>query len=171
MPRCWSSSSGSSNIKRLTAGRARIVADTFSKAERSRIMAAVRSHGNRATEANLVALLRRHGFGGWRRRQKLPGKPDFLFRKQKIALFIDGCFWHGCARHLRMPASNRAYWLSKISRNKARDKRVNRELRRRGWTVIRVWEHDLHNEARLAQRLSRALFTHGPPPVKARLPF
>ena len=134
-----------------------IVADTFTKIKRSAIMAAVRSRGNRGTELSLVALLGRHGFVGWRRHQSLPGKPDFIFRRQKVALFIDGCFWHGCSRHLRMPASNREYWLAKISRNKLRDKKVTKELRRRGWVVIRFWEHDLRNETQLVRRLRQAL--------------
>jgi len=68
-----------------------------------------------------------------------------VFRKARIAVFIDGCFWHACQKHCRMPASNRDYWERKIGRNAERDKRVNRELRRRGWRVVRIWEHEIKN--------------------------
>lgn len=117
--------------------------DTFSKAERSRIMSRVRSSGNKSTEAAFIARLKERGITGWRRRQAIFGKPDFVFRKARIAVFIDGCYWHGCPKHCRMPASNRDYWERKIGRNRERDKKVNRELRRSGWTVVRIWEHEL----------------------------
>src|SRR3954470_22487481 len=122
------------------------VADTFNKAERSRIMAAVRSRGNKATELLLVQLFRAAGLKGWRRHAAILGRPDFVFAKERVAIFVDGCFWHGCARHCRMPASNRKYWLAKIERNVQRD-RVNRKiLREKGWRVVRVWEHQLKKQ-------------------------
>ena len=71
------------------------------------------------------------------------GKPDFVHRVSKIAVFIDSCFWHGCPEHVRMPAANKRYWARKISRNRKRDLRVTRELHASGWSVIRVWEHSL----------------------------
>jgi DNA mismatch endonuclease (patch repair protein) len=130
--------------------------DTVSIARRSEIMSAVRSSGNRATEIVLVKLMRKYRITGWRRRVRLPGNPDFVFPKLKTAMFVDGCFWHGCCKHCRMPKGNSDYWLPKIAGNKSRDAVVTRTLRRAGWRVIRVWEHELtkKNEARLARRLS-----------------
>ena len=89
----------------------------FSKKKRSEIMAAVRSSGNEATELKLCRILRAHRIAGWRRRFRLIGNPDFVFPRQRIAVFVDGCFWHGCKRHLRMPEGNRTYWECKIARN------------------------------------------------------
>jgi DNA mismatch endonuclease (patch repair protein) len=90
-----------------------------------------------------MKLFRQHGITGWRRNQKVFGKPDFIFRKIRLALFVDGCFWHCCRKHCKIPAGNRAFWVKKFAANKARDLRVNRELRKLGWQVVRVWEHDI----------------------------
>jgi DNA mismatch endonuclease, patch repair protein len=134
------------------------VADTFNKAERSRIMAAVRSRGNKATELLLVELFRAAGLKGWRRHAAILGRPDFVFAKERVAVFVDGCFWHGCAKHCRMPASNRKYWLAKIERNMQRDRTTRKVLREKGWNVVRVWEHELKKRpAIVVQRVSRAL--------------
>jgi DNA mismatch endonuclease (patch repair protein) len=96
---------------------------------------------------------------GWRRHATLTGRPDFVFRKQKLAVFVDGCFWHGCAKHCRMPTAHSGYWNPKIASNKARDHQVNRLLRAAGWRVLRIWEHDLgrKREDRVLGRLRRAL--------------
>jgi len=133
------------------------MADVFTKEVRSRVMSAIRSKGNKETELRLAKILQRAGLAGWRRHQLLPGRPDFLFPKARLALFIDGCFWHGCPRHGQTPASNEAYWLPKLLANRTRDRRVDRELRALGWKVIRVWEHELNTEGRLVKRLERAL--------------
>lgn len=131
--------------------------DTVSVAKRSEIMRAVRSRGNRATELVLMQLLRRYRITGWRRHTSLTGKPDFLFRRHRLAVFVDGCFWHGCPTHCRMPSSKQAYWRPKIARNKARDKFVMVALCKRGWRVLRIWEHDLRNQARCARSIQIAL--------------
>ena len=128
--------------------------DTFSKAERSRIMARVKSSGNKSTEAAFIALMKERGITGWRRHLPIFGKPDFVFRKTRIAVFIDGCFWHGCPKHCRMPATNRDYWERKIGRNLERDKKVKRELRKAGWTVVRIWEHEL-KDGTVSRKLKR----------------
>lgn len=133
------------------------MADVFSKKKRSQIMAAVKSTGNRATETTLAKLLRRNDVKGWRRHLPLTGKPDFTFRDKRVVVFIDGCFWHGCRIHLRMPTSNRTYWLDKIARNQARDRVVTQELRRAGWRVLRLWEHELRDESRVLRRVTNAL--------------
>jgi DNA mismatch endonuclease (patch repair protein) len=117
------------------------MADVFSKAKRSLVMSAIRSQGNRDTEVKLASIFKMSGIIGWRRNIPLPGKPDFVFQRERLAIFVDGCFWHGCPLHGRNPDSNRAYWLPKLARNRARDLAVTRELRRRGWRVLRLWEH------------------------------
>jgi DNA mismatch endonuclease, patch repair protein len=127
-------------------------------ASRSRTMRAVRSTGNASTELRMVCILREQGLSGWRRHLPLPGRPDFAWPKQKVALFVDGCFWHACPRCNRpLPVTNAMYWKAKVARNVARDRRVTSELRSRGWTVLRVWEHALARPAALTARLRRAL--------------
>jgi DNA mismatch endonuclease (patch repair protein) len=129
--------------------------DVFSKAKRSEVMARIRSRGNRDTELALMRLLRRQGVSGWRRHQPVFGRPDFVFPKARVAVFVDGCFWHGCPKHATAPATNRAFWKRKLTANTLRDRLVNRTLRAQGWRVLRVWEHDLarKNERRLARRI------------------
>jgi DNA mismatch endonuclease, patch repair protein len=117
--------------------------DVFTKAKRSAVMSRIRGHGNKATELALMKLLRHHRITGWRRKQPIFGKPDFIFRKSKVALFVDGCFWHGCPKHYNIPVGNREFWKNKYAVNRARDRRVNRVLRKDGWRIIRIWEHDL----------------------------
>ena len=139
--------------------------DSVSKEKRSEIMRSVRSRGNKVTELAMVKLFRQHKIKGWRRHLALAGKPDFVFFDQRVALFVDGCFWHGCTRHCRMPKGNSAYWNPKIASNKIRDSRVNRALRRAGWRVLRIWEHQLARKsqqrcmARITRTLSSALRT------------
>lgn len=122
-------------------------------------MRLVLSDRNQSTELRMVDLMREHRIAGWRRGQKLTGKPDFVFRHKRVAVFVDGCFWHGCPKHLRKPNSRQDYWNVKLARNQARDKVVNRSLRKAGWTVIRVWECDLARKhwPGVARRLARAL--------------
>ena len=134
-------------------------------------MSAIRSRGNAATELRLIALFRAHGITGWRRGASLQGKveglklkafrakPDFVFRPHKLAVFVDGCFWHGCPLHATQPKTHADFWRKKIATNRTRDRLVTRTLRARGWRVLRIWEHELtrKNEVRLAAKLTRAL--------------
>lgn len=122
-------------------------------------MSRIRGSGNKGTELRLIEIFRAHGITGWRRGSRLPGKPDFVFPTRKLAVFVDGCFWHGCPRHATRPKTNAAFWLAKLARNRARDRAVGRLLRRRGWRVLRVWEHALRrrDEARMVGRLRQAL--------------
>lgn len=106
-------------------------------------MGKVRSRGNRSTELKLIAIFKEEGVTGWRRNALLTGKPDFVFPGIKVAVFVDGCFWHGCSAHGRIPKDNEVFWRMKIKRNQARDLRVNRLLRAEGWRVMRIWEHAL----------------------------
>ncbi|MBI1826410.1 MAG: DNA mismatch repair protein Vsr [Planctomycetes bacterium] len=86
-------------------------------------------------------------------------KPDFVFPKLRLAVFVDGCFWHGCPKHFNMPVSNGEFWKRKLEANKRRDRLVNRTLRSRRWRVLRVWEHELtrKGEAKLHRRVRKAM--------------
>ena len=126
--------------------------------ERSRQMALVRGKGNKSTELRMLTILRTAHITGWRRQLPLPGRPDFSFPRERLALFIDGCFWHGCPTCARRaPRNNAAFWAAKIVSNELRDRRVNRELRSRGWHVLRFWEHGLSDSARVVARTRLAL--------------
>ena len=117
--------------------------DVHSPERRSYNMSRVRSRGNKTTELRFVVILRAEGIKGWRRRYRVFGRPDFVFPKERVAVFVDGCFWHGCRRRCKPLPRNNEFWKTKIEANRRRDRIVSRELRNRGWTVIRVWEHDL----------------------------
>jgi DNA mismatch endonuclease (patch repair protein) len=145
-----------------------IMPDIFTKAKRSALMSRIRSRGNAATELRFIQLLKAAGITGWRRNQKIFGKPDFVFKKLKLAVFVDGCFWHGCPKHGTQPKGNRAFWKKKFARNIARDRLVNRTLRSVNWQVLRIWQHELtrKNETRLLQRIHRAMR----PPIDTAAP-
>lgn len=134
------------------------MADVFDKAKRSEVMARIRSKGNKHTELALLKLLRSHKIAGWRRNEVVLGKPDFVFRRGQVAVFVDGCFWHGCPKHYQVPASNRTFWKQKFGTNKERDRYVTRTLKRGGWTVVRIWECQLAKVPdRCVSRIRRAL--------------
>jgi DNA mismatch endonuclease, patch repair protein len=121
--------------------------DNVSRRVRSRTMAAVKSTGNRSTEVVLRARLVRAALRCWRLHARdIPGCPDFAFDDARLAVFVDGCFWHGCPSCHRAPSSNQDYWTQKVARNRARDRRTTRLLRRDGWTVLRVWECELKRD-------------------------
>lgn len=131
--------------------------DVFTKEKRSEVMSRIKGKGNKDTELAMIQILRINHISGWRRNQAILGKPDFIFRKNKVALFVDGCFWHGCPKHSNMPRNNREFWEKKLQGNKNRDKLVSRELEKMGWKVIRVWEHELANSDRVAKRIINVL--------------
>ena len=136
------------------------MADVFSKKKRSELMSHIRGRNNKGTELVLATLLRKNRITGWRRHSPLPGTPDFAIRDSRLAIFVDGCFWHGCARCTRnlTPATNRKYWSKKIVANKKRDRRADRTLRVGGWHVLRIWEHDLKNRPEsCVTRIARAM--------------
>lgn len=127
-------------------------------AQRSRIMRAIKGHGNRSTEGRFVAACRAGSLTGWRRNSRLLGRPDFMFRRERLAVFLDGCFWHGCPACYREPKSNVEFWRAKIARNRARDAAVTSSLPGLGWRVLRIWEHELRGVewvSRLKAALSR----------------
>lgn len=150
--------------------------DVFTKKKRSEVMSRIRSRGNRDTELAMIRVLRGLGITGWRRHAALslriqhsrlriqeqrPARvrPDFVFRERRVALFVDGCFWHACPIHATKPRGNAAFWREKLTRNQARDRLVTRLLRAKGWKVLRIWEHELavKARARLERKLLRAL--------------
>lgn len=114
---------------------------TFGGLKRSQLMARVRSAGNRTTELRLIDIMRKHHIAGWRRHWPLVGHPDFVWPKKRTAVFVDGCFWHGhnCGRNLTSQ-TNVNEWAQKIIANRLRDRRVNRQLKAKGWKVLRLWE-------------------------------
>lgn len=132
--------------------------DNLDQKTRSRTMAAVKSHGNSSTEKRLRSILRSARIRGWSGQEKsLPGTPDFVFSRSRLTVFVDGCFWHGCPRCYRKPQTSIAYWQRKRQRNIARDRRVSAELRKLGWSVLRVREHSLREPTRVANRIRRKL--------------
>jgi DNA mismatch endonuclease (patch repair protein) len=175
--------------------------DVFTKRKRSEVMARIRGRGNKDTEVALAKLLRANGIAGWRRQHGLrftvkgsgfKVRIDFVFPRERVVVFVDGCFWHGCPIHshpakwlkkssmgkttrfaverrtarggfdkLRMTngrvRTGKQFWAKKMAGNMARDRLVNRTLRKEGWRVIRVWEHSLRNPGRVIARIARAL--------------
>jgi DNA mismatch endonuclease Vsr len=117
---------------------------------RSRLMGRIRGK-NTKPELRLRQLLRSAGARGYRVRNNLPGRPDIVFRRELVCVFVDGCFWHSCPRcRIRQPARNVEYWSAKLLRNVQRDKQMRRELRRLGWRVVRLWEHQLQRHPHAA---------------------
>lgn len=122
------------------------MADVFSKEKRSQVMSLVRSQKNKTTELRLIELFKKNGIVGWRRNYKVKGHPDFVFLNKKIAIFVDGCFWHGHVCRNTRPADNAEFWRNKRERNMTHDKKITALFESRGWTVIRVWECELKNK-------------------------
>lgn len=146
------------------------MADVFTRGIRSAVMAAIKGRGNQQTEMRMVEILRSHGLTGWRRHQRLPGSPDFAFRHRRVAIFVDGCFWHGCPKHGRKPYSNQAYWLPKLERTRRRDRQTNRKLRTLGWQVIRFWAHSLGDDVKVVARLRKVLNSANATATRRQLP-
>jgi len=134
--------------------------DTFSRVKRRVIMQSVRRERTRP-EDNLATLFRRLGLRFRRNVASLPGKPDFVFQKGALVVFMHGCFWHGhlrCHKGRSRPKTNAVYWLDKVVRNRARDRRVASQLRQRGYSVFTIWECDVKRgilPAKLRMRLAQ----------------
>lgn len=131
--------------------------DVFSKKKRSEIMSRVRARGNRTTELTFLRLLRNAGIRGWRRHATLIGRPDFVFHTPKLAIFLDGCFWHGCSKCRSIPVQNREFWEKKFLYNRQRARTVNAALSKKGWRVLRFWEHDLKDSESVLAKLAKYL--------------
>ncbi|OGS23450.1 MAG: very short patch repair endonuclease [Elusimicrobia bacterium RIFOXYB2_FULL_48_7] len=107
-------------------------------------MTKVKSKNNKSTELKFILLLRANNIKGWRRSIKMIGNPDFAFPNKKLAIFIDGCFWHGHNCRNLKPRHNWSYWEDKIFKNRKRDMHVNKTLKKLGWNIIRIWECKLN---------------------------
>lgn len=118
--------------------------DNLTKAQRKKNMQNIRSKGT-TPEKIVIRELKKHRVYFAAHATSIIGKPDIVFRKKRIAVFIDSDFWHGHPRRFIKPKSNIKYWREKITRNKERDKKVNKELRKNGWTILRFWEYDIKN--------------------------
>ena len=132
------------------------MADIFDDSTRSGIMRNVKSAGNKSTELRLIAFFMVNGIHGWRRNYKVKGHPDFVFPEKRIAVFVDGCFWHGHECRNITPSDNAEYWRKKREKNIKHDKEVTNAFEIRGWTVIRIWECELQkkNREKLEEKLS-----------------
>lgn len=121
------------------------MSDTITQRKRSEIMRANKPKGNKSTEQKLIILFKELGIKGWRRNYKIAGAfPDFVFLKQKVAIFADGCFWHGHNCRTLRPKTNRKYWDEKIKKNRERDKDIKERIGEKGWKVLRIWECEIN---------------------------
>jgi DNA mismatch endonuclease (patch repair protein) len=131
--------------------------DVLSKEQRAYNMSKIRGK-NTGPEIKLRKLLWSAGIRGYRVHYDLPGKPDIVFVKKKIVLFIDGCFWHKCPIDFQEPETRKDFWMKKINSNVDRDERNNRQLSDAGWTVIHIWEHEMRKEPeKVVQRICEML--------------
>lgn len=115
-------------------------------------MRKVKSNRNKTTELRLIQYFKENKITGWRRNYKIFGKPDFVFPKQRLAIFLDGCFWHGHDCRNTKPKDNQEYWINKIHRNQLRDIKVSKILTTKNWKVIRLWECELKNTLIISQK-------------------
>lgn len=120
--------------------------DFVTKEKRSKIMSAIRSKGNQTTEVATIRLFKEYKIIGWRRNQALLGKPDFVFAKSRLVVFVDGCFWHGHSCLKPRDSLKKGFWKEKVERNIERGKLVNKMLRKDGWKVVRIWECEIEKK-------------------------
>lgn len=146
-------------------------ADVFTPEKRSEVMSRIRSRGNKDTEMRLISLMKDAGIKGWRRHvlltyslgdkksERVRVRPDFIFRSERVAVFVDGCFWHGCPKCYVRPKGNRKFWDTKVTGNRIRDRKATNILRKKGWKVLRIWECNLVRERAVTsiKMLSRVL--------------
>lgn len=116
--------------------------DNLTKNQRSYCMSRIRSKDTKV-EFKFRRYIRSKNLKGFRTKAKIPGKPDLFHSRKKIAVFIDGCFWHKCPKCFVKPKSKNRYWDKKIRNNVGRDKEINLKLKKRGITVVRFWEHNI----------------------------
>lgn len=135
------------------------MADVFDAEKRSDIMRKVKSTKNKSTELRMIDLFKQAGITGWRRNYPAKGHPDFVFLDKKIAVFVDGCFWHGHDCRNTRPDDHQEYWQKKRERNIQHDKDVTALFESRGWTVVRIWECELKrtNVERCRRKLCQIL--------------
>ncbi|MBQ6895522.1 MAG: DNA mismatch endonuclease Vsr [Clostridia bacterium] len=134
------------------------MADIFDKNKRSNIMQKVRSNGNKSTELKLIEIFKENNIKGWKRKYPVKGHPDFVFLEKKIAVFVDGCFWHGHDCRNTRPADNADYWAKKRERNMQHDIEVTEIFEERNWKVMRIWECEFKKANR--EKLLRKIFDY-----------
>lgn len=131
--------------------------DTVSKKRRSETMKAIKS-SDTLLEQSIGRVFTKAGYKYQKNVTKLVGKPDIVFPKQRVVIFLDSCFWHGCGQHCRFPNSNRVYWKDKIGRNKKRDKIVSRLYKDKEWKLLRFWEHEItKNPKKVIMKIKKCL--------------
>ncbi|MGI6378751.1 MAG: very short patch repair endonuclease [Patescibacteria group bacterium] len=118
------------------------MADIVSKTKRSEIMSRIKNKDSKI-EIEFRKALWKQGIRYRKNAKNYFGKPDLVLKKYKTVIFIDSCFWHGCKKHCRIPATNKKYWIDKIERNKQRDDKVKKYYKKTDWNCFRIWEHDL----------------------------
>lgn len=135
------------------------MSDIFEKEKRSQIMRSVKSKNTKSTELTLINLFSEYKITGWKRTYPVKGHPDFVFLSKRVAIFVDGCFWHGHDCRNTRPADNAEYWQKKRERNIERDKATTEAFEKRGWTVLRIWECELKkkNQDETMKRILGAL--------------
>ncbi len=122
--------------------------------KRSAVMRGVKRAGTKL-EARFGEILKTSGFGEFElQAADLSGTPDFVYRPQSLAIFVDSCFWHGCPDHARVPKSNVDYWTTKMEKNRERDRRQTQDLEAQGWRAERFWEHEMKDERVVIGRLA-----------------
>ena len=135
------------------------MSDVFSKEKRSEVMRAVKSKNTKTTELKLIKIFKELHVTGWRRTYPLKGKPDFVFPKKKVVVFVDGCFWHGHDCRNVIPSTNADFWNTKREYNRVHDAIVTETLQKKNWTVMRIWECELKskNREKLMEKLARLI--------------
>lgn len=120
-------------------------------------MSAIKSKDTKI-EIDFRKRIWREGFRYRKNSRKYFGTPDLVLKKYNAVIFLDSCFWHGCKKHFRLPATNQIYWKNKIKRNVSRDKEVNSFYKKNGWKILRFWGHDLNNNSdRIINRIKKVL--------------
>ena len=139
-----------------------MMSDNLRPKDRRKTMQAVKGKGTKL-ERHLFSMLAGMGLSGWKKNvSDIVGKPDVAFVSERVAIFVDGCFWHGCPYCRRvLPETNREYWEHKIKRNVALARSHNRRLRKEGWTVIRIWEHEVSQSANAGKIRTKILRAFG----------
>lgn len=133
------------------------MADVFSPEKRSEVMKKVRSKKNKSTELRLIEIFKQYGVTGWRRNYPVKGHPDFVFLDKRIAIFVDGCFWHGHDCRNTKPENNKEYWNKKRIQNARHDSMITACFEQRKWKVIRIWECELNKQDIIEHYLKQIL--------------
>ncbi len=135
------------------------MSDVFDTSKRSQIMKRVKSINNKSTELKLIQIFKDNHITGWKRNYPVKGHPDFVFLDKRIAVFVDGCFWHGHDCRNTRPSDNAEYWNKKRERNIRHDKEITELFEQRGWKVLRIWECELKikNRDSLLDKIERLL--------------